>query len=164
MAASSAKCPASERRGSRPVKGEMKVIADAGRAAHFAVFVVTRVERKQSEFAVEVLFNHHTISSIKLGGDRTDGGTPCAALDPEIAAKSPARNLRSFCSPSAQLDRVEQGWAWRAGACRFNASPLEAGKREGPGHRFSVSRRDLSVSALRHSRQAQPPIEMLALR
>jgi hypothetical protein len=74
---------------------------------------VTRVEREQSEFAVQVLLNHHSISSIRQGGDRTCGGTPCAALD--------LANHRSIASPnSAQFLLTDRsvGWSGRAvGAC-----------------------------------------------
>jgi hypothetical protein len=89
----------------------------AGRAAHSAVFAVTRVEREQSEFAVQVLLYHHSISSIRLGGGRTYGGTPCAALD--------LANHRSIASPnSAQFLLTDRsvGWCGRGGGrLRFSA-------------------------------------------
>jgi len=78
----------------------------------------------------------------------------------ETTALSLSRNLLRFRSPTARSDRAEE-----AGAYRFNARPPEASAREGAGSMGLLRlSRDLSVSILRHARQAQPPVHLLALR
>jgi hypothetical protein len=105
-------CLSAARRRSRERQDESDR-SGAPRGDRSAVFVAATVERKQSELAVHGLIHHHSISLWLAGGPALAAPSCSRHLIWQITARLPARNLRNFCSRSAQggrgRDPREQG-------------------------------------------------------
>src|SRR6516165_6428757 len=74
-------------------------------AGRSAALVAATVEQRHSAFAAQILVHHRSSSFNQNGGPGPTVPSRSRSLIWQITAKSPARNLRNFCSPHARTSR-----------------------------------------------------------